>query len=170
MTHELPHPKKSRWFAAHAAIAVLALAGAIGLQWLWGPALAIGKESWWLHSSDILLLTTAWLLFTAWHHLNLIHHVGTTRQSLLQAVADIAASAIAAFILAQGHTATLSPMGLWPLMPLLIAIAAPSALILLATAMTVSNSQSSSARNTAGILRLIALSALTGYLLVLATA
>ena len=60
--------KKSRWFAAHTALAVLALAGAVGLQWLWQSTLPPGTESWRLYFSAVLLSTTAWLVSTTWLH------------------------------------------------------------------------------------------------------
>jgi len=155
--------KKSRFFPAHAAIAVLALAGAIGLQWLWQSILPPGTESWRLYFAAVLLSATAWLTSTAWLHASLAGGHSTTSRTLLQAVADIAASAFAMFILTQGHTSPLALGGLLPLVPLLLAIAAPSALLLLATALTSRDNRSNPpqySQNSSGTFRFIILAAL----------
>jgi len=155
--------KKSRFIPAHAVIAVLALAGAIGLQWLWQSILPPGTESWRLYFAAVLLSATAWLVSTTWLHASLARGRSTTSRTLLQAVADIAASAIAMFILAQGHTSPLALSGLSPLIPLLLAIAAPSALLLLATALTSRDNRSNPpqySQNSSGTFRFIILAAL----------
>ena len=67
------------------------------------------------------------------------------------------------FIIAQGHTSPLFLSGLSPLVPLLLAIAAPSTFLLLATALTSRGDRSNPTRysqNSSGALRFIALAAL----------
>jgi len=159
----LLHQRKSRWFAAHAALAVLALAGAIGLQWLWQSDLPPGTESWRLYVAAVLFCTTAWLVSTTWLHASLAGGHSTTTRTLLQAVADIAACTFAIFIFAQGHTSPLALSGLSPLVPLLLAIAAPSAILLLATALAsrgVRSNLPQYSQNPSGSFRFITLAAL----------
>jgi hypothetical protein len=125
--------KKSRRPAAHAALAVLALAGAIGLQWLWKSPLPLGIESWQPYVVAVLISTTAWLLFTAWLHATLARRDSTGHRALLQAISDLAICGVAAYILAHGHNSTFALSNVWPICPVLIALAAPSAILLLST-------------------------------------
>jgi len=137
MNPRIPRQAKSRWFAAHATLALLAMAGAIGLQGLWKSPLPAGTESWRPYQAAILVSTTVWLIGTAWLHGSLTAGLAPRGQILFQCLADIATACAAAFLLAQGHSTGLALSGLWPICPLLIAIAAPSGLILLANAVSV---------------------------------
>src|SRR5262245_61481340 len=107
--------------AAHAAIVALALIGVAVVQTSWTSAgyfKSLGTLR--LLAPAAILCTTAWLFSTAWLHWRLRSSAATDKVAR-QAVLDLLVSALAGFILNQGHLSLVALAGLWTIPPVLLA-------------------------------------------------
>jgi hypothetical protein len=140
--------RQHRPLAAHLAIAALAVAGAALVQSCWGEALhADVAPGWRSYIAATIAATTAWLGSAAWLHWRLTCEASEGRrtqakQLILNAVSDLLVAAFAGFILREGHKSPVALAGLWLIPPTLLAVAAPSALVLLASAWGMRTAQS----------------------------
>ena len=127
-----PRESPQRLAAAHVTVAALALAGAITLQASW-MAVSLAGSSVGL----TIVVATVWLLSTAWLHNRLRRQPIQTPSAGLQAASDVVVVGLAGILLWLGHESSLAR--LWLLPPVLLAVAATSAVVLAIAALTASN-------------------------------
>ena len=147
-----------RPLAAHYAIAGLATIGAGILQTSWTSAssAALGPLT-----ISVILCATAWALSTAWLHWRLRAPAAPSRMTW-QAILDLLVAAMTGVILKQGHLSPVAFAGLWTIPPVLLALALPSALVLLLAARIARSQQAESLtamrlRTATGMVLLLAL-------------
>jgi hypothetical protein len=127
-----PRESPQRLAAAHVTVAALALAGAITLQASW-TAVSLTAGSVGL----TIVVATLWLLSTAWLHNRLRRQPIQTTRAGLQAASDVVVVCLAGLLLQLGHDSSLAHLWLMP--PVLLAVAATSAVVLAIAALTASN-------------------------------
>src|SRR5882724_7695658 len=130
----------ARLIPAHYAIAALSLLALIIVQTNWDALFVQSAiETWPIYIAVLILAATAWLLSTAWLHLAIARQrsrplAPQPGRAALHAVTDLLVAASATAVLLQGHRSPLALAGLWAVPPALLAISAPSAVLLLAVA------------------------------------
>jgi hypothetical protein len=124
-------------------VAILAVVAALQVQTSWSAALSAEATShWWIYPWATIAATTMWLSSVAWLHWRLAREARQgrftpARQLVLNAVSDLLVAAFAWFILREGHRSPVALAGVWLIPPTLLSIAAPSTLVLLASAWAV---------------------------------
>jgi hypothetical protein len=129
--------RPSRWVSGHLAVAALAIAGAAAVAMGGSSDLrSAGIDGWRAYIVAAILSAVAWLLSTALVHGQLARSAGPRSPGWLamSGASDVVVAAIAGFLLLQGHASPLALAGLWKLCPTLLAVAALSAAVLLASA------------------------------------
>jgi hypothetical protein len=127
-----PPGRSQRWRAGHWAVAGIAAVQALILQssreQLSAPAAA---PQWRLAAAVAIALSTAWLVSVVWCHVRLAQMSSLTRRwpTLLQALGDFGVAIVTLVILRQGHESPLASAGVWLLLPALLAVAVPSAVL-----------------------------------------
>jgi len=126
-----PPATTHRPFFAHYAMTGLAAIGAAVVQTGWASAVfATTTGAARPLVIAIVLCTTLWTISTAWLHWRL-RFPAASRGLAWQALQDLCLAAVATAILIQGHESPISRAGLWAIPPVLLALAVPSALVLL---------------------------------------